>query len=122
MVEDNSVFKSISSLTAPEHISYLVVFLNFVLSNSNPAAILFYLITDLYKKGNVKDMRKWAYEIHSTFLVPTAVSFFFFLLFYYINIKNILILLFLSISQCTCHFSLKQKQWLKHLPVILMTN
>lgn len=74
MVEDNSVFKSISSLTAPEHISYLVVFLNFVLSNSNPAAILFYLITDLYKKGNVKDMRKWAYEIHSTFLVPTAVS------------------------------------------------
>lgn len=64
-------------LTAPENVAYLVVFLNFVLSNSKPAPILFYMITDLYKKGNVKDMRKWAYEIHSTFLVPTApLSFF----------------------------------------------
>lgn len=64
-------------LTAPENVAYLVVFLNFVLSNSKPAPILFYLITDLYKKGNVKDMRKWAYEIHSTFLIPTApLSFF----------------------------------------------
>lgn len=64
-------------LTAPENVAYLVVFLNFVISNSKPAAILFYLITELYKKGNVKDMRKWAYEIHSTFLVPTApLSFF----------------------------------------------
>lgn len=72
LAEDNGVYRSISLLTAPENIPYLVVFLNFVLSNSKPAAILFYLITDLYKKGNVKDMRKWAYEIHSTFLVPTA--------------------------------------------------
>lgn len=46
-------------LTAPENVSYLVVFLNYVLSNSKPAPVLFYLITDLYKKGNVKDMRKW---------------------------------------------------------------
>lgn len=35
---------------------------------------LFYLITDLYKEGNAKEMKKWAYEIHSTFLVPGAVS------------------------------------------------
>lgn len=64
-------------LTAPENASYLVVFLNFVLSNSKPSPILFYLITDLYKKGNVKDMRKWSYEIHSTFLVPNSpLSFF----------------------------------------------
>lgn len=35
---------------------------------------LFYLITDLYKEGNAKEMRKWAYEIHSSFLVPYAVS------------------------------------------------
>ena len=34
----------------------------------------FYLISDLYKEGNAKDMRRWAYEIHSTFLVPDAVS------------------------------------------------
>lgn len=72
LAEDDGIFRSISMLTAPEHIAHLVVFLNFVLCNSKPAAILFYLITDLYKKGNVKDMRKWAYEIHSTFLVPTA--------------------------------------------------
>lgn len=77
LAEDDSVFRSLSTLTAPENVTYLVVFLNFVLSNSKPAAILFYLITDLYKKGNVKDMRKWAYEIHSTFLVPTAPLAFF---------------------------------------------
>jgi hypothetical protein len=35
---------------------------------------LFYLITDLYKEGNAKEMKKWAYEIHSSFLVPGAVS------------------------------------------------
>lgn len=33
---------------------------------------LFYLITDLYKLGNAKEMKKWAYEIHSSFLVPGA--------------------------------------------------
>lgn len=55
-----------------ESSTYLAVFLNFVLSNSNPSQLLFYLITDLYKDGTVKDMRKWSYEIHSTFLVPRA--------------------------------------------------
>lgn len=55
-----------------ENSPYLAVFLNFVLSNSNPSQLLFYLITGLYKEGTVKDMRKWAYEIHSTFLVPRA--------------------------------------------------
>lgn len=35
---------------------------------------LFYLITDLYREGNAKEMKKWAYEIHSTFLVPGAVN------------------------------------------------
>uniref|UniRef100_A0A182SD30 Phorbol-ester/DAG-type domain-containing protein n=1 Tax=Anopheles maculatus TaxID=74869 RepID=A0A182SD30_9DIPT len=50
----------------------MAVFLNFVLTNSDPSALLFYLITMLYKEGSVKDMRKWAYEIHSTFLVPGA--------------------------------------------------
>lgn len=41
---------------------------------------LFYLITDLYKEGNGKEMRKWAYEIHSSFLGPGAVSIFFLIL------------------------------------------
>ncbi len=30
----------------------------------------FYLITDSYKMGTLKEMQKWAYEIHSSFLVP----------------------------------------------------
>lgn len=77
LAEDDAIFRSLSTLTAPENVTYLVAFLNFVLSNSKPAAILFYLITDLYKKGNVKEMRKWAYEIHSTFLIPTAPLAFF---------------------------------------------
>ena len=34
----------------------------------------FHLITDLYKEGTAKDMKKWAYEIHSTYLVPNAVN------------------------------------------------
>lgn len=35
---------------------------------------LFYLVTNLFKEGNAKEMKKWAYEIHSSFLVPCAVS------------------------------------------------
>lgn len=48
----------------------LVYYFNFLIFYSQ----LFYLITDLYKEGNGKEMRKWAYEIHSSFLVPGAVS------------------------------------------------
>ncbi|XP_059622198.1 uncharacterized protein LOC132265518 [Phlebotomus argentipes] len=71
-IEEHGPFRSLSQLLEQENSSYLAVFLNFVMSNSNPAPLLFYLITGLYKEGNVKDMRKWAYEIHSTFLVPQA--------------------------------------------------
>lgn len=71
-IEEHGPFRSLSQLLEQENSSYLAVFLNFVLSNSNPAPLLFYLITGLYKEGSVKDMRKWAYEIHSTFLVPQA--------------------------------------------------
>lgn len=70
--EDHGPFRSFHQLLEHENLAYLAVFLNFVLSNSNPAPLLFYLITSLYKEGTVKDMRKWAYEIHSTFLVPRA--------------------------------------------------
>ena len=70
--ENHGPFRSLHQLLEQENIAYLSVFLNFVLSNSNPSPLLFYLITGLYKDGTVKDMRKWAYEIHSTFLVPRA--------------------------------------------------
>ncbi|XP_063697194.1 rho guanine nucleotide exchange factor 11 isoform X3 [Culicoides brevitarsis] len=71
-IEEHGPFDSIKQLFDIQNQSYLAVFLNYVLSNSDPSPLLFYLITGLYKEGNVKEMRKWAYEIHSTFLVPRA--------------------------------------------------
>lgn len=71
--EDHGYFKSLSRLW--EHLPHLAVFMNYILSsNSDPNSLLFYLLTDLYKEGNAKEMRKWAFEIHSCFLVPGAVS------------------------------------------------
>ncbi|XP_066599508.1 rho guanine nucleotide exchange factor 12-like isoform X2 [Prorops nasuta] len=69
-LEDHGPFKSLTRLK--EHHGHLAVFINYVLSNSDPSSLLFYLITDLYRDGNAKEMRKWAYEIHSSFLVPGA--------------------------------------------------
>ncbi|CAD7011312.1 unnamed protein product [Ceratitis capitata] len=71
-IDENGPFNSLQRLLEPENVAFLAVFLNYVLSNSEPAPLLFYLITGLYKEGTAKDMRKWAYEIHSTFLVPRA--------------------------------------------------
>ncbi|XP_036230860.2 uncharacterized protein RhoGEF2 isoform X1 [Bactrocera oleae] len=71
-IDENGPFNHLQRLLEPENVAFLAVFLNYVLSNSEPAPLLFYLITGLYKEGTAKDMRKWAYEIHSTFLVPRA--------------------------------------------------
>ncbi|XP_060520310.1 rho guanine nucleotide exchange factor 11 isoform X2 [Cylas formicarius] len=68
--EDHGPFKSLSRLW--EHLPHLAIFMNYVLSNSDPHSLLFYLLTDLYKEGTAKEMRKWAFEIHSCFLVPGA--------------------------------------------------
>lgn len=73
-IEEHGPFSALKQLLDQQNMAYLAVFLNYVLSNSDPSALLFYLITGLYKEGSVKDMRKWAYEIHSSFLVPRAVS------------------------------------------------
>ena len=32
----------------------------------------FYMITEKYMLGTLKEMQRWAYEIHSSFLVPSA--------------------------------------------------
>ncbi|XP_030386773.1 uncharacterized protein LOC115633450 isoform X2 [Scaptodrosophila lebanonensis] len=71
-IDENGPFNNLTRLLEVENVVFLAVFLNYVLSNSEPAPLLFYLITELYKEGTSKDMRKWAYEIHSTFLVPRA--------------------------------------------------
>uniref|UniRef100_V5GIW5 Rho guanine nucleotide exchange factor 12 n=1 Tax=Anoplophora glabripennis TaxID=217634 RepID=V5GIW5_ANOGL len=68
--KDHGYFKSLSKLW--EHLPHLAVFTNYILSNSDPNSLMFYLLTDLYKEGNAKEMRKWAFEIHSCFLVPGA--------------------------------------------------
>lgn len=69
-LEDHGPFKSLNKLWS--HHAHLAVFMNYVISNSDPSSLLFYLVTDLYKEGNAKEMKKWAYEIHSSFLVPCA--------------------------------------------------
>uniref|UniRef100_A0A1B0ACY0 Phorbol-ester/DAG-type domain-containing protein n=1 Tax=Glossina pallidipes TaxID=7398 RepID=A0A1B0ACY0_GLOPL len=71
-IDENGPFNSLQRLLEADNVAFLAVFLNYVLSNSEPAPLLFYLITGLYKEGTAKDMRKWVYEIHSTFLVPRA--------------------------------------------------
>ncbi|XP_076457350.1 rho guanine nucleotide exchange factor 11-like [Babylonia areolata] len=69
---DSGTFSDIRLLEKkPAH---LAVFLHYLISNSDPCALLFYLVTDMYKQtaGSTKDLRKWGYEIFSTFLVPEA--------------------------------------------------
>ncbi|XP_022243345.1 rho guanine nucleotide exchange factor 12-like, partial [Limulus polyphemus] len=54
------------------HPAHLAVFMSYLISNSDPSSLFFYLIAQIYEEGNGKEMKKWAYEIHSTFLVPKA--------------------------------------------------
>jgi hypothetical protein len=75
--DDQEAFNSLTNLMLPINITQLSVFVNFTFIHSISEPILFYLITDLYKKGNLKDMKKWAYEIFSSFIALSAVSKFF---------------------------------------------
>lgn len=54
--------------------AHLAAFINYLLANANPSSVFFYLITDAYQNSNAvpKDLRKWAYEIFSTFLIPNS--------------------------------------------------
>ncbi|BFZ14028.1 hypothetical protein BsWGS_17067 [Bradybaena similaris] len=59
--------------------AHMAVFLNYLISNSDPSHVLFYIISDLYQRSNasIKELRKWAYEIFSTFihkLAPLSIS------------------------------------------------
>ncbi|KAK3611367.1 hypothetical protein CHS0354_025897 [Potamilus streckersoni] len=69
---DSKVFTDISVLeNKPAH---MAIFLHYILSQHDPSALLFYLMANYYNQaqGNTKDLKKWAYEIHSTFLVHQA--------------------------------------------------
>ncbi|VDN03895.1 unnamed protein product [Thelazia callipaeda] len=56
------------------HPAHLAAFINYLLANANPSSVFFYLITDAYQSSGAspKDLRKWAYEIFSTFLIPNS--------------------------------------------------
>uniref|UniRef100_T1J9G7 Rho guanine nucleotide exchange factor 12 n=1 Tax=Strigamia maritima TaxID=126957 RepID=T1J9G7_STRMM len=68
--DDHGPFNSLTKLW--RHPSHLAVFMHFLISNNDPSSLFFYLVSELYKEGTAKEMKKWAYEIHSTFLVPGA--------------------------------------------------
>jgi hypothetical protein len=71
---DSKVFSDLRVLeTKPAH---MAIFMHYVLTHHNPAPLLFYQMTSLYMnaQGSCKDLKKWAYEIHSTFIVHSAVS------------------------------------------------
>ncbi|XP_068204078.1 uncharacterized protein [Palaemon carinicauda] len=69
-LEDHGPFQSLSRLW--NHNAYLAVFMNYVISNCDSSSLFFYVITHLYKEGVGKDMKRWAYEITSSFLYPGA--------------------------------------------------
>uniref|UniRef100_A0A0B7BJT2 Uncharacterized protein n=1 Tax=Arion vulgaris TaxID=1028688 RepID=A0A0B7BJT2_9EUPU len=59
--------------------AHMAVLLNYLISNSDPSAVLFHIISDLYSRspGSNKELRKWAYEIFSTFvynMAPLSIS------------------------------------------------
>ncbi|XP_071806265.1 rho guanine nucleotide exchange factor 11-like isoform X12 [Asterias amurensis] len=68
--EDHGPFISLEQLEKkPAHMS---IFLHYLISNSDPSSLFFYLVTDNYRTGSLKEMKKWVYEIFSTFLAPSA--------------------------------------------------
>ncbi|XP_078323651.1 rho guanine nucleotide exchange factor 11-like isoform X5 [Crassostrea virginica] len=70
--DDFGPFNDLRQLeTKPAHMS---VFLNFILKQESPAALLFYITTNVYQdaKGGTKELQKWAFEIFSTFLANGA--------------------------------------------------
>ena len=97
---DHGPFSDLVSLKGrPGHLS---VFILYLISNSDPAPLVsppsqqlsflvsrvkfcvkqccccfqfFYLVTEQYLQAKKDDLRKWAYEIYSTFLHEKAVSY-----------------------------------------------
>ncbi|XP_077535280.1 uncharacterized protein LOC144147096 isoform X2 [Haemaphysalis longicornis] len=68
---DKSPFNNIRHLL--RYPAHLAVFLRYLLDNqSDFSSLLFLIITDLYKRGSRKEMKKWVYEITSTFLLQSA--------------------------------------------------
>ncbi|XP_032229131.1 rho guanine nucleotide exchange factor 12 isoform X5 [Nematostella vectensis] len=68
--DDHGPFNDLEILkNKPAH---LAVFLHYLISNSDPSSLFFWLVTESYRDGNLKEMKKWSYEIYSTFLAEKA--------------------------------------------------
>lgn len=65
-LEDPSIFTDLEQLKS--HPAHLSVFLHYVMPNFDPSPMLFHIVTESYSQGSNKELRKWAYEIYSTFL------------------------------------------------------
>ncbi|KAK3730510.1 hypothetical protein RRG08_018499 [Elysia crispata] len=54
--------------------AHMAIVLNYLISNSEPAPVLFHIISDSYNRisASTKELRKWAYEIYSTFVARMA--------------------------------------------------
>ncbi|KAH3703378.1 hypothetical protein DPMN_078414, partial [Dreissena polymorpha] len=72
MMGDTKIFNDLATLVT--HPAHMAVFLHYVITQHNPAPVLFYEMTRFYNttQGNSKDLKKWAYEIHSTFIIHMA--------------------------------------------------
>ncbi|KAL4228501.1 PDZ domain containing 1 [Mactra antiquata] len=69
---ESKVFSDLKVLeTKPAH---MAIFLHYVLNQRDPASLLFYQLSHFYSiaQGNTKDLKKWAFEIYSTFIADTA--------------------------------------------------
>ncbi|CAL1531771.1 unnamed protein product [Lymnaea stagnalis] len=54
--------------------AHMAIFLNYLISNSDPSPVLFHVIVDTYSRtpASTKELKKWAYEIYSTFVAQSA--------------------------------------------------
>ena len=71
-------FTDLNMLLRKYH-AHLAVFLHYLhVSQSNPSALLFYLITNIFKVTVQTTIplnaHRWALEIYTTFIAPDAVS------------------------------------------------
>ncbi|XP_030833965.1 interaptin isoform X2 [Strongylocentrotus purpuratus] len=64
--EDHGPFNELDQLQKKS--AHMAVFIHYLISNSDPSSLFFYLVTDSYASGNLRDMKKWVYDIFSTFL------------------------------------------------------
>ncbi|OQV21770.1 Rho guanine nucleotide exchange factor 12 [Hypsibius exemplaris] len=60
--------------TLQRSLPHLAVFINYLFQppSDDVVALLFHLITDIYPKGTSKEILRWAFEIHFTFIVPNS--------------------------------------------------